>query len=163
MVAVIADWFTIIGVSIAVITLFVVLFQVRQASKFEQRRKRPYVSVRYAFDELANGRRCIVLVFSNYGATPASRVRLGFPEGVIWNHVRKDADLPFIRSEGISVLYPNQTIKYLVAVSETKNPLDHLFNKSFSAQISYNERRSKFTDTVVLGLEDYAYSVRNKH
>jgi uncharacterized membrane protein len=55
----IAAWFTIVGVPVAVIGIVAAVLQLWQGSRFEQRRKRPYVSVRYAFDELAiNSRIC---------------------------------------------------------------------------------------------------------
>jgi hypothetical protein len=158
----VAAWFTIVGVPVAVIGIVAAVLQLWQSNKFEQRRKRPYVSVRYAFDELANGRRCIVLIFQNYGVTPAKQVRLAFPEGDIWNHVRSNSDLPFLRSEGITTLYPNQVIKYLVADCDKKNPLEHLLTTHLEAQLSYSDGSKLYSETVLLGLEDYAYSVRNK-
>ena len=159
----IAAWFTIVGVPVAVIGIVAAVLQLWQGSRFEQRRKRPYVSVRYAFDELASGKRCIVLMFQNHGATPAFHVRLEFLEGVAWNHIRQNSDLPFTRTAGITTLYPNQEIKYLVAVTDKKNPLEHLLREHFSAELSYSDGFKLFTETVVLGLEDYAFSVRNKN
>ncbi len=161
MLSTVADWFTIFGFLAAAITIVAATKQLRQASRFEASRMRPYVTVRYAYDELLDGRRCVVLLFENHGLTPATNVRLEFPEGVVWNHIGKSSVLPFQRSTGITTLYPKQRIKYLVAVSAKENPLGHLKESNFEAKIHFRSMKKDFNEGVLLSLEDYAYSLRN--
>lgn len=157
----VADWFTIVGVPVALIGIVAAVLQLWQSSRFEQRRKRPYVSVRYTYEKLSDGRRCIALKFQNHGAMPANRIRLTFYDGEKWNHVRENSDLPFQKSDGITVLYPNQVIKYLVAVSDKKNPLEHLLTQQLQAELTYSDVSKCYKEICMLGLEDYAFSLRN--
>ena len=147
------------GLAVAIGALLFARSQIMQIKRSQFAERRPYVVPTFEYRPADKNSGRVYFVITNHGHTPAKNVILGFEAGKRWHDLASPSHLPFLaKNGGISVLPPNEPMKYFVGVMDAKSPLQKLRTSELRATVQFEmyEESKPVVDEFRLTLRDFS-------
>ena len=161
-----AEISSILSALAAVVGLFLLWFQVRNANKSLRQLEdnqlaelKPYLSLSLNKGTLRNDP-AVLLRITNHGRTPATGVRIVFAKDKKWHHVQREI-FPFTSERGISILAPGETKTYFLGRLGVDSTFDHDVTHDLVATVEWLTQFSKNSESqeFMLGISDGRFAV----
>jgi len=151
---------TIASPVLAIVGLVLVLIQIRQVKDSELAANRAYVSARVELGE-SRTNPALFLVLKNHGRSPARAISIKFDNENDWHYVQHWQKFPFIESNKITKLLPQEEKKYFLGPMTKGSRLLNLKENTVNGTITYTDPTGTiFNEPIELTLKDLAYVAR---
>jgi len=150
----VVEIFTAVTGGATVLLVAIAGWQLWLLRKEAQRERRPYVFVEVSKDHTRAGKEGLYLSFTNYGRTPATRVKAIFHTSN-WKQL-KDRALAFERESGISLLPPGATLTYFIGPASPELIGTYSTDRGVEVNLEYrsSETAQVHHDTLEVSLLD---------